>query len=139
MGAFWKECTARTLAQKQALPHRECMARRMPEARAADQAVASSAGLSSPMLVPQMVRAVYGEDVTRQPALIVLLRLPWARMHAAFYNYGQYGRRYGASAQGEAAWAAESVAAFRRCEANFTTDDCARRFESLSRDNEEVF
>ena len=139
MGAFWKECTGRTLEQKQALPHRECMARHMPEARAAYQAVAAKAGLSTPMLVPQLVRAVYGDEPGRQPALIVLLRLPWARMHAAFYNYVQYGKRYGASVQGESAWAAEAVAAFRRCEANFTTDDCARRFESLSRDNEEVF
>ena len=31
------------------------------------------------------------------------------------------------------------MGAFRRCEANFTTDACALSFESLTRDNEEVF
>jgi N-acetylgalactosamine 4-sulfate 6-O-sulfotransferase len=113
------------------------MARRMPEARAADAAVATRAGLTSPMRVPQLMRAAYGEGFT--PALIAMLRLPWARVHSAFWNYAQYGRKYGATAAGETAWVGESVAAFRRCEANFTSEACALRFESLSRDNEEVF
>ena len=139
MGQFWKECMGRTDQEKKELPHRECMSRRMPDARAADLANAKKAGLDEPMLVPQLVRAVYGDDPSRQPALIVMLRLPWARMHAAYWNYRQYASRYGASAAGERSWANESVHAFRRCERQFSTDDCALRFESLARDNEEVF
>ena len=80
------------------------------------------------------MRAVYGEYA---PALIVLLRLPWHRMHASFFNYPHYSRRFGASAEGETTWALESVSAFRRCVANFTADQCALSFESLTRDNEE--
>lgn len=139
MGAFWKECNARSDAQKLELPHRECMARRMPEARARDLAMANKAGLDRPMNVPQLMRAVYGDEPKRQPALIVMLRRPWERMHAAYYNYQQYGKRFGSHADGEATWAAEAVGAFRRCASNFTVDDCALRFESLARENEEVF
>ena len=139
MGQFWKECMGRTDQEKKELPHRECMSRRMPDARAADLANAKKAGLDEPMLVPQLVRAVYGDDPSRQPALIVMLRLPWARMHAAYWNYRQYASRYGASAAGERSWANESVHAFRRCERQFSTDDCALRFESLDRLNEETF
>ena len=86
--------------------------------------------------VPQLVRAAYGDF---QPALLVLLRRPWARMHSAFYNYVHYRNRFGATPAGEAAWANESVGAFRRCERRFGTDHCALSFESLVRENEEVF
>ena len=139
MGAFWKQCTGRTDKEKLALPHRDCMAKRMPEARAADAAVAQRAGLgNTSMLVPQLVRAVYGNGY--EPALIVTLRLPWNRMHSAFYNYQQYGKHFGgANAEAERKWAEQSVSAFRRCEANFSTSDCALRFESLAREHEEVF
>ncbi|KAL1524901.1 hypothetical protein AB1Y20_019779 [Prymnesium parvum] len=147
MGRFWRECNARTNAQKLEVPHRDCMARRMPEAREADAAMARKAGLpmhpdkgavaqERTFNVPQLMRAAYGE---RSPLLIVMLRLPWRRMHSAFWNYVHYRNRFGASAEGESKWAAESVAAFRRCEANFTTDQCALSFESLTRENEEVF
>lgn len=61
--------------------------------------------------VPQLVRAVYGDY---SPALIVMLRLPWRRMHASYWNYPHYSHKYGASAEGEARWVAESVEAFRR-------------------------
>ena len=137
MGKFWAACNARPAEAKRALPHRDCMAARMPDARAADQAVAARAGLPKPMTVPQLMRAAYGDSFA--PALVVMLRLPWARMHSAFHNYGQYGRKYGASAAGEAAWAAESVGAFQRCAGNFSRDACALGFESLARENEEVF
>ena len=63
--------------------------------------------------------------------LIVMLRLHWRRMHASFYNYVHYRNKYGANAEGETRWVAESISAFRRCEANFTTDHCALSFESL--------
>ena len=147
MGRFWRACNARSSAEKAAVPHRECMGARMADGRAEDAALARAAGM--PMApdtgqiaqertfsVPQLVRAVYGEWA---PKLIVLLRRPWARMHAAFYNYVHYKNRYGAHAAGEASWANESVVAFRRCEGRFGTDHCALSFESLTRENEEVF
>ena len=139
MGGYWQACNARTPAQKLEVPHRDCMARRMSAAREADAAVARKAGM--PMVpdvgavaqerafsVPQLVRAAYGPHV---PMLIVMLRLPWRRMHASFYNYVHYRNKYGANAEGETRWVAESISAFRRCEANFTTDHCALSFESL--------
>ena len=138
MGGFWKACMGRSEEEKARLPHRDCMARRMPDARAVDAANARRAGLgNTSMLVPQLVRAVYGDAF--EPALIVMLRLPWDRMHAAFWNYRQYGGKFGASPDGERIWAEQSVAAFRVCEGNFSTTDCALRFESLARENEEVF
>jgi hypothetical protein len=147
MGKFWRECNARTNAEKATLPHRECMGRRMADGREADAALARKAGL--PMIpdgaqtarerafsLPQLMRAVYA-DV--RPKLLVLLRQPWARMHASFQNYVHYAKRFGADAAGEVAWATEAMRAFRACEGNFTTDACALSFESLTRDNEEVF
>ena len=147
MGKFWRACNARPQAQKDALPHRLCMAARMADAREADAALARSAGVpfvpdrgdtaeERAFSVPQLVRAVYGAF---SPALLVLLRKPWRRMHSSFFNYPHYSRHYGATAAGESQWAREAVLAFRRCESNFTTDACALSFESLTRENEEVF
>ncbi len=147
MGRFWRACNGRSEADKAAVPHRECMAQRMADGREADAALARKAGM--PMIpdgnqtarerrfsLPQLMRAVYGGF---EPSLIVLLRQPWHRMHAAYYKYVHYARKYGNHAAGEVQWAAESISAFRRCEANFTTAACALSFESLTRDNEEVF
>ena len=88
--------------------------------------------------VPQLVRAVYGDFA---PALLVMLRRPWDRMHAAFWNggYPHYRSHYGADAAGQARWAQESVAAFSRCASNFSVASCALSFESLTRENEETF
>lgn len=88
MGRFWRECNGRSAAEKLSLPHRECMRARMPEARAAEMAVAARAGLR--LQPPTLMRAVYG---SYEPALLVLLRLPWERMHAAYYNYVHYRNR----------------------------------------------
>lgn len=137
MGGFWRECNGRSAAAKLALPHRECMRRRMPEARAAEAAVARRAGLR--LQPPTLMRAVYGSF---EPRLVLLLRRPAERMHAAFYNYVHYRRRYaelGSDSAGELAWANESVSAFERCTARFGAEDCALRFESLTRENEETF
>lgn len=141
MGKFWKECNARSAEEKARLPHRECMGRRMADGREADAALARKAGL--PMIpdgtqtarerafsLPQLMRAVYGEHT---PALVVLLRQPWHRMHASFYNYVHYAKRFGNHAAGELEWATESIGAFRRCEANFTSDQCARSSRSRIR------
>ena len=94
MGKFWRDCNARTAQEKAALPHRLCMAARMADGRESDAALARSAGLpfvpdaglvaqERAFSVPQLVRAVYGDF---SPALIVLLRKPWRRMHSSFYN-----------------------------------------------------
>ena len=37
-------------------------------------------------------------------------------MHSAYWNYVHYANKFGKSAEGEGRWAAESIAAFRRCE-----------------------
>lgn len=147
MGKYWRACNARTDAEKAKFPHRECMRAAMPASRESDAALARKAGV--PMVpdrgdnaqerafsVPQLMRAAYGEHA---PKLLVMLRLPWRRMHASYFNYVHYGKHYGASAEGETAWAKEAVSAFRRCEGNFTTDACALSFESLTRENEETF
>ena len=135
MGRFWQACNARSAAEKAAVAHRDCMAARMPEARAAEAEEAAAAGVR--LQPPTLMRAVYGSSY--EPRLIVLLRKPWTRMHAAFHNYVHYRNKYGDNAAGELAWVRESVGAFRRCEGAHSTDDCALRFESLDRLNEETF
>ena len=86
---------ARSNEEKAKVPHRECMAARMKDGRAADAEAARKAGMPmSPdpggiaqrrtFSVPQLVRAAYGEY---HPSLIVVLRKPWRRMHSSFHNY----------------------------------------------------
>ena len=135
MGRFWQACNARSAAEKAAVAHRDCMAAKMPEARAAEAEEAAAAGVR--LQPPTLMRAVYGSSY--EPRLIVLLRKPWTRMHAAFHNYVHYRNKYGDNAAGELAWVRESVGAFRRCETAHSTEDCALRFESLDRLNEETF
>ena len=88
MGGFWRQCNSRSIAEKEAVPHRECMRKKMPEARAAETEVAIRAGIR--LQPPTLMRAVYGNF---EPALLVLFRLPWERMHAAYYNYVHYRGR----------------------------------------------
>ena len=133
MGAAWRACNDRPPQEKAATPHASCMARAMAGGRAADVALAAVAGVR--LQPPTLMRAVYGAHF--EPAVLVLLRLPWERLHASWYNYPHYRRRYGD--EGEGRWVDESIGAFRACEANFTVDACALRFESLSRPNEETF
>lgn len=91
MGGFWRQCNARSAPEKLRVPHRECMRARMPEARQAETNVAAKAGVR--LQPPTLMRAVYGGF---EPALIVMLRLPWERMHAAYYNYVHYRGRWAA-------------------------------------------
>eukprot|EP00962_Isochrysis_galbana_P006848 scaffold1854_cov113-Isochrysis_galbana.AAC.8 len=88
MGGFWRQCNARSAPEKIRLSHRECMRARMPEARKAEADAAARAGVR--LQPPTLMRAVYGSF---EPALIVMLRLPWERMHAAYYNYVHYRGR----------------------------------------------
>jgi len=93
MGGFWRGCNGRSQADKARLPHRECMRAQMPAARKAEADVAAKAGLR--LQPPTLMRAVYGSF---EPALFVLLRLPWERMHAAYHNYVHYRGRCAAAA-----------------------------------------
>ena len=43
MGGFWRACNARSQAEKDAVPHRECMAARMADGREADGKLAGAA------------------------------------------------------------------------------------------------
>ena len=122
-----------------------CMGRSMPHARKLDAMQGEFNGVpfvgqGEPVRtfsVPQLVRVGYADSPA--PSLIVMLRLPWVRMHSAYWSGQQYRQRYNSSAKGEAAWVDASVNSFLQCEKKFGVERCALSFESLSSENEAAF
>lgn len=90
------------------------------------------AGLSLPFLL----RAAHGANVK----LMVLLRNPVDRLHAAFWHYEHYGRQYGASEEGFTKYALEMVAAVQGClAAGLSEALCVTAFEANGPTYEAVF
>ena len=90
--------------------------------------------------LPDVVRAAYDRLGAKLPRLVVVLRDPVERLHAAFWFYGHYQSRYGKSEEGFAEYAREQVGHLRRCEEEEGgMRPCAMFFEGLSPENEDVF
>ena len=136
MGRFWQACNARSAAEKAAVAHRDCMSAKMPQARAAEAEEAAAAGVR--LQPPTLMRAVYGSSCTSRGCSCCSASRG-RECTPPSTTTSTIGNKYGDNAAGELAWVRESVGAFRRCEAAHSTDDCALRFESLDRLNEETF
>ena len=91
-------------------------------------AEATNATVSDQFNVPSLIATVLAE---RPPKVIAVLRDPSLRLWVAFWEYGQYGARYGNSPAGFTYYFGNQSAAFHQCVA---TDGrgrrrCALRFE----------
>lgn len=71
--------------------------------------------------------------------IVAVLREPAARMHAAFWTYEHYRHRFGATAVGFSAFAAEFVERFGECAREHGWEGCAHRFEAYGARYEKVF
>lgn len=109
-----------------------------PAAKAADQKVAAELGLLYiDMALPVVMRGVYNGGL---PRLLALVRDPVERLHSAFWAYGHYQSKYGATAEGFDAFVKEQLGAFHSCvKAGHTVDECTLLFESLGTEQEKVF
>ena len=88
------------------------------------------------LTVPQLLAAVYGKYPLK---LVVLLRDPVERLHAAFFNYFHYGNKYGYTEAGFSAFAMEMVGFVKQCLQRHSEAACVTSFESLNPVFEGVF
>ena len=91
-------------------------------------AAANAAAVPEAFNIPSLIATTMA---ARPPKVIALLREPSVRLWVAFWTYGQYPARYGASAEGFSYYAGNQTAAYDRC---VRTDArgrrrCALRFE----------
>jgi hypothetical protein len=94
---------------------------------------------SSPLSVPHLMRAAYG---TQSVKIIALVRVPFARLRAAFYHYPQYQKEFGIGEDGFEAFLEMSVTEFEKCTRaapGRTRAECAYHFEALGPERERVF
>ena len=89
------------------------------------------------LTLPYLMRAALGAGNAK---LIVLLRDPVERLHAAFFNYEHYGRAYGKNATGFTTYVTEMTGHFKRClDAGHGELKCVTAFESLGPSYEAVW
>lgn len=88
------------------------------------------------LTLPRLLRRVYG---TYDVRMVVVLRDPVERLHAAFWNYGHYQNVYGRNETGFSRYVREMVGHVRRCLETNTESECVTAFEALSPENEGVF
>ncbi len=123
----FKLCWETECAQKQPCVDERCYA------RAAQQPPGGGANLT----LPWLLRAVLGGGNAK---LVVLLRDPVERLHAAYFHYFHYQAVYGKHEAGFATFAREMVGHVQRCLAEGHGElACVTAFESLSPENERVF
>ena len=81
--------------------------------------------------VPSMIVDTMG---SRPPKVIVMLREPSVRLWVAFWSYGQYPAKYGASEEGFTYYFGNQSAAFEQCVHSESRGHrkCALRFEGYS-------
>ena len=123
----FRECYEKDCSHKQPCVDETCYAKanRVP--------VGGGANLT----LPYLLRAVLGAGNAK---LIVLLRNPVERLHAAYFFYDHYGRVYGRNATGFTSYVTEMVAHYKRCLAEGHTEFlCVTAFESLGPSYEGVF
>jgi N-acetylgalactosamine 4-sulfate 6-O-sulfotransferase len=88
------------------------------------------------LTLPRLMRSVYGSFDVR---MVVILRDPVERLHAAFWNYEHYQNMYGQNESGFTRYAREMVGHVRRCLRSNSEAECFSAFEALSAENEGVF
>jgi hypothetical protein len=79
--------------------------------------------------LPSLIATVYGRA---PPAVVALLREPTLRLWIAFWTYGQYPAKYGATPAGFGHYFGNQSSAFERCVASRGRRRCALRFEGDS-------
>jgi len=94
------------------------------------------AGGGANITLPRLLAQVYAKHA---PRLVVILRDPVERLHAAFHNYFHYGAKYGASETGFSAFAREMVGHLRQCLRSHSEAECVTAFEALGPEEEAVF
>ena len=110
-GAMWSRCRPRALA-------------------AHDLAVGTG-GLGHELTPPFVMRSVYGNRTA--PRVVALLRSPIDRLETSFWAHPHYPKKYGSSADGLHAYAAEQTGAFAACETKHSARRCAFLFEMLEK------
>ena len=93
-------------------------------------------GGGSGLTLPRLLRRVYGAYDVR---MVVVLRDPVERLHAAYWNYGHYGNVYGQNETGFSLYAREMVGHITRCLQTHSEAECVTAFEALDPENEAVF
>ena len=94
-------------------------------------------GDGSALDTPHLMRLAMGANVR----LIVLLRDPVERFHAAFWAHDHYRGKYGASEAGFAEFARYSLEEFAKCTqgGNRTRDECVLAYEAWGQREEDTF
>lgn len=93
-------------------------------------------GDGSQLSTPWLMRLAMGTNIK----LVVMLRDPVERLHAAFWGGHHYHHRYGANESGFAAFALQSLADFREClDGGHTAEECVLAFEAWSATQEQVY
>ena len=92
-------------------------------------------GDGSALDTPHLMRLAMGSNVR----LVVLLRDPVERLHAAFWAHDHYRAKYGVSEAAFASFAEESLEAFAACARNYTRDGCVLALEAWGQAQEDVF
>lgn len=87
------------------------------------------------MTVPYMMRRALGRNVK----MIVMLREPAERMHAAFWALDHYQHKYGATEEGFEAYVEDSLKEFEMCRKKYSLEECVFAFEAMDQENEDVF
>ena len=125
--ATFRACRETECEHKQACVDATCYAR-------ADKV---PVGGGANLTLPYLLRAVLGAGNAK---LMVILRDPVERLHAAFYFYHHYGNVYGRNETGFAAYAREMTGHFQRClDQGHGEFKCVTAFESLGPTYEAVF
>ena len=94
------------------------------------------AGSSGQFTVPWLMRAVHGTNAVR---MIAILREPTRRIFSAYYYWPQYRRRYGFGGDGFVKYVQETLPTLKHCFAAHGPRLCARSFEGIDQEYENVF
>ena len=125
--AAFRACREKECEHKQACVDATCYAK-------ADKV---PVGGGANLTLPYLLRAVLGAGNAK---LLVILRDPVERLHAAFYFYAHYGNVYGRNETGFATYAREMTGHFQRClDQGHGEFKCVTAFESLGPSYEAVF
>lgn len=92
-------------------------------------------GGGAKLTLPWLMRQAMGKNVR----LIIMLRDPVERLHAAFWHYEHYQKKYGESETGFTTFAMEMMGHFNKCTQTHSVRECALAFESLAQEFEDVF
>ncbi|KAG2498747.1 hypothetical protein HYH03_003486 [Edaphochlamys debaryana] len=110
MSACWKGCEK---DHREGPPRDKCREGCFPMAREADRKAARNMGMPyDDLSLPLIMSAVYGR---RPPKLVIMLRNPIERLYSAFWHYGHYQTRYGATSEGFSKYVNEQLEPVRDC------------------------